>query len=161
MAPRITFISLWRVVFGLWSPQSFQANDPSYVWRNACIKNNNNEWPHLDPFCLTKTSFCRVSLISTNIDFLLWWNFHSLSFPRGPLLHRASVRLLHVHGYDSCDHTRSRQVSVSHRKRIKMTGTFSASSMKTFICPQWLRLCAASLEFKWISSSVHHRRTVA
>lgn len=61
----------------------------------------------LVPLCLTKISVGRAAVIP-----------YSLS-PQGPLLHWPCVRLLHLHGDDSCDHTWSRRVRNWHRKRLK------------------------------------------
>lgn len=49
-------------------------------------------------------------------DFL---NFYLVLFsPSGSLLHRKSFCLVHIHGYDSCHNTRSRQVNTSHTKSL-------------------------------------------
>lgn len=76
----ITLISLWRVVCGRSDTQSVEptviSSQRSELRLKKCLWWNQTTTGHiLDPFCLTKTSFCCASLICTSIDFLPWYTF--------------------------------------------------------------------------------------
>lgn len=158
---RITFnltatCCLWKLRYpecGVYC--NFKPKIRKCVWRNARDETKHRPatfWIH---FVSQKHHFVVPFKFAPALTFSL-----SLS-PQGPLLHRPSVRLLHVHGHDSRDDTRSRRVSVSHRKR---TETYFLSSINAFICPRWDRLCSTWFwcsEFEPLSSAVSGCRSAS
>lgn len=93
------------------------------AFEEMLVMKQNNVRPHFGSILSHKNIIllCLSNLHQHWLSTLIYLTFsHALSLsPQGPLLHRPSVRLLHVHGHDSRDDTRSRRVNASRTKHRK------------------------------------------